>query len=161
MKAIKIGLALTLLIASSLLVAKDKVPTYKRAQAPIAQRVADLLARMTLDEKIAQLQSNWTVPFGPGGAAGIVKDGKIDEAIARQTLSNGLGTFVTLSLTASPTGVTCDVDHRRKRPVNPERSRLLRGNRLVQLGSRGIKTRRIGDRGGEHRAHAPDDVVTE
>ncbi len=36
------------------------VPPYRDARLPIAQRVLDLLARMTLEEKVAQLQSaNW------------------------------------------------------------------------------------------------------
>ncbi|WP_233886657.1 glycoside hydrolase family 3 N-terminal domain-containing protein [Paraburkholderia flagellata] len=36
-----------------------EVPVYRRADAPTGQRVADLLARMTLDEKIAQLHAAW------------------------------------------------------------------------------------------------------
>ncbi len=34
-------------------------PEYKDAQAPVAQRVEDLLGRMTLDEKIVQITSVW------------------------------------------------------------------------------------------------------
>lgn len=34
-------------------------PIYKNPQQPIQARVADLIARMTLDEKIAQLQTRW------------------------------------------------------------------------------------------------------
>jgi beta-glucosidase len=97
MKTLKIALGLAHLLASSLVAAKDEVPIYLRAGAPVGERVHDLLSRMTLEEKIAQLESNWTVPLFPGSAAGIVKDGKIDEAVARRTLSQGLGTFIPLS----------------------------------------------------------------
>ena len=38
---------------------KGGVPVYKQASAPVAARVEDLLGRMTLDEKIAQLQCVW------------------------------------------------------------------------------------------------------
>jgi hypothetical protein len=35
------------------------VPLYRNAQAPIPARVADLMARMTLPEKIAQIRTAW------------------------------------------------------------------------------------------------------
>jgi beta-glucosidase len=38
---------------------KGGAPVYKQAGAPVAARVEDLLGRMTLDEKIAQLQCVW------------------------------------------------------------------------------------------------------
>ena len=34
-------------------------PLYRNAQAPIPARVADLMARMTLPEKIAQIRAAW------------------------------------------------------------------------------------------------------
>ncbi|HEX9074267.1 MAG TPA: glycoside hydrolase family 3 N-terminal domain-containing protein, partial [Anaerolineae bacterium] len=37
----------------------DITPIYRNTSYPIAERVQDLLARMTLDEKIAQLGSCW------------------------------------------------------------------------------------------------------
>ena len=37
----------------------DTHPPYRNAQLPIAERVADLLARLTLEEKVAQLGSLW------------------------------------------------------------------------------------------------------
>ncbi|RIV81159.1 beta-glucosidase [Aurantiacibacter xanthus] len=39
--------------------AQGRAPLYKDAQAPVAARVADLLARMTLAEKIAQIRAVW------------------------------------------------------------------------------------------------------
>lgn len=35
------------------------VPVYKLASAPVNARIEDLLARMTLEEKIAQMQCVW------------------------------------------------------------------------------------------------------
>ena len=42
-----------------LLDAQTSVPIYRRADAPVDARVADLLSRMTLEEKVAQLQGIW------------------------------------------------------------------------------------------------------
>jgi beta-glucosidase len=68
----------------------SKLP-YRDASLPVEQRVADLLQRMTLDEKIQQLQGSWQNPsqvhdpklmfvgtkgeFLPGQAAILLKDG--------------------------------------------------------------------------------------
>jgi beta-glucosidase len=64
---------------------------YRDARVPVEQRLADLLGRMTLDEKIQQLQGSWQNPsqvhdpkllfvgpkgeFLPGQAAILLKDG--------------------------------------------------------------------------------------
>lgn len=75
------------------------IPLYKDPNASIEARVRDLLGRMTLDEKIAQLQGNSTLPsfpgnlLGPTPASGLFKDGDIDEAIARSALGKGIGAF--------------------------------------------------------------------
>ncbi len=45
----------TLLLALAALGAVAETPTYKRADAPVADRVADLLGRMTVEEKAGQL----------------------------------------------------------------------------------------------------------
>ncbi|HEY2023678.1 glycoside hydrolase family 3 N-terminal domain-containing protein [Paraburkholderia sp.] len=42
-----------------MLLRQSEVPLYRNAAAPVDERVADLLARMTLDEKIAQLHAAW------------------------------------------------------------------------------------------------------
>jgi beta-glucosidase len=79
--------------------AAEPSPLYKRADAPIAARVNDLLGRMTLEEKVSQLQSNSTlpgipgIPVGPRPAFGILKNGQIDDAKARQALGDGVGVF--------------------------------------------------------------------
>ena len=38
---------------------QEKTPDYKNAQLPVERRVADLLGRMTLEEKVAQLTCLW------------------------------------------------------------------------------------------------------
>ncbi|ADG20166.1 glycoside hydrolase family 3 N-terminal domain-containing protein [Paraburkholderia atlantica] len=42
-----------------MLLRQSEVPLYRNAAAAVEERVADLLARMTLDEKIAQLHAAW------------------------------------------------------------------------------------------------------
>jgi beta-glucosidase len=63
-------------------------PVYRDPTAPLEQRVEDLLARMTLDEKIAQLSSIWTRKnevFDPAG--------NFDPARARKLYPAGIGQF--------------------------------------------------------------------
>jgi beta-glucosidase-like glycosyl hydrolase len=43
----------------SMLLRQSEVPLYRNPAAAVEERVADLLARMTLDEKIAQLHAAW------------------------------------------------------------------------------------------------------
>ncbi|MEA1671796.1 glycoside hydrolase family 3 N-terminal domain-containing protein [Nitrospirillum sp. BR 11163] len=64
--------------------AADKPAIYKDAGAPVAARVDDLLARMTLDEKVAQLIAVWDhkpaifdagMNFDPAKASGVYPNG--------------------------------------------------------------------------------------
>lgn len=59
---------------------------YRDAGLPIEARVQDLLARMTLEEKIAQLRVMWIGKFGILDA-----DGSFSPTKARSPLANGLG----------------------------------------------------------------------
>ena len=68
---------------------------------------------MTLEEKVAQLQS-WStlppfLPIGKTPAFGIVKDGEIDDEIAKSAMPDGMGVFLLLSFTPT-TGVE-DAEH--------------------------------------------------
>lgn len=61
-------------------------PPYKNRSAPIVIRVRDLLARMTLEEKAAQMRCLWLGKFGI-----LDKAGHLDAAKAEKALSNGVG----------------------------------------------------------------------
>ncbi|HEX5048005.1 MAG TPA: glycoside hydrolase family 3 N-terminal domain-containing protein [Gammaproteobacteria bacterium] len=63
-------------------------PPYKDAKLPVEQRVADLVARMTLEEKVAQLVSVWLDKTQVFDA-----DLRFDAAKAQAKFPNGLGTF--------------------------------------------------------------------
>ncbi len=74
---------------------EDK-PLYQDKNAPIPERVRDLLGRMTLEEKVAQLQSGMNMPaFGPATSSLFAND-QLNEATVKQALSNGLGTYAFL-----------------------------------------------------------------
>jgi beta-glucosidase len=70
---------------------------YKDPNAPISNRVHDLLGQMTVEEKVAQLESNWTMPAFPGFKAPSPFEGDhLNEAIVKKMAANGLGTFAQL-----------------------------------------------------------------
>ena len=81
-------------LASSLLATATPIfgalpgTSYKDASLPLAARVHDLLGRMTLDEKAAQLCSSW---FGKGRL--LDAQGNFSEAKAVTSLANGIGQF--------------------------------------------------------------------
>jgi beta-glucosidase len=75
---------------------QSSAPVYKDSKAPVPQRVRDLLGKMTLEEKVAQVQSQWTLPgLGPGIPVVFEKD-HLNEAVVKPMLSNGIGTFAFL-----------------------------------------------------------------
>ncbi|MDR3494196.1 MAG: glycoside hydrolase family 3 N-terminal domain-containing protein [Ancalomicrobiaceae bacterium] len=67
--------------------------SYKDPSRPVADRVADLVARMTIDEKIAQLHSFWLI-LSPDGEHRVRSDaftGSSDASKVRELLRHGLG----------------------------------------------------------------------
>jgi beta-glucosidase len=64
------------------------VPVYKDARQPVAARVDDLLRRMTLDEKVAQLETVWEQKAKLQTA-----DGDFSPALASKNFPNGIGGF--------------------------------------------------------------------
>ena len=58
-------------------------PRYRNATQSLEERVRDLLSRMTLDEKLAQLGGVWST--------GLIEDGQFSEARAREKLAQGTG----------------------------------------------------------------------
>src|SRR5215213_9886662 len=63
------------------------LPRYRDASAPIAKRVADLLSRMTLEEKAAQMTCVWRQK----DTLLLDERGNLDEAKARQHFGHGYG----------------------------------------------------------------------
>jgi beta-glucosidase len=68
--------------------AQPERPLYKDARQPVEKRVDDLLARMTLEEKIAQLETIWEQKAKLQTA-----DGHFDAARASTNFPNGIGGF--------------------------------------------------------------------
>ena len=54
-RALPLGVLSGMLAAAAALIEAQSPPLYRQAAAPMDARVADLLARMTLEEKVAQL----------------------------------------------------------------------------------------------------------
>ena len=69
-------------------------PVYKDADAAIPDRVHDLLVRMTLEEKVAQLESQWVLSvLGPTKMSSIFEGDRVNDAKVRKFAANGLGTY--------------------------------------------------------------------
>jgi beta-glucosidase len=88
MKYIVIFLTIFLVACSS-----DKQPKYKDASLSPDVRAADLVSRMTLEEKIAQLHS-----FGTRDTTLFDKDGNFTGGNAAEILNRGVGTFFSPAL---------------------------------------------------------------
>ena len=70
-------------------VVEQTEPLYRDPTVPVDERVADLLARMTLDEKVAQLGSRWVFELADG-------DGLVEQRGAGY-LAHGLGQVTRIS----------------------------------------------------------------
>jgi beta-glucosidase len=91
--------AVSLLVAGLVLNGQDRL-TYRDASRPVNERVADLLGRMTLDEKIAQLQGIWNQTSRIQNA-----DGTFNAGGAKAVLGNGIGQVSRPSeIARTPTG---------------------------------------------------------
>lgn len=66
----------------------NSAPLYKDASQPVDRRVDDLLRRMTLDEKVAQLETVWESKAKLQTASG-----DFSPALASQNFPNGIGGF--------------------------------------------------------------------
>jgi beta-glucosidase len=71
-------------------------PSYKNANLPIDERVKDLLGRMTLEEKVAQMMAMWMEK--PNDNSKVPKEqlplgGTFSPEIAKQKMPNGMGQF--------------------------------------------------------------------
>src|SRR3974390_2256983 len=73
-----------LLLALTTAFAQTATPPYKNSSLSVDERVKDLLGRMTLEEKVAQMESTWQ-NYGypqPSSAYFVTGDGKLDVAKA-------------------------------------------------------------------------------
>jgi beta-glucosidase len=68
--------------------AELQMPLYKDPRQPVAKRVDDLLARMTLEEKVAQLETVWD-----SKAKLQTADGTFSPELASKNFPNGIGGF--------------------------------------------------------------------
>jgi len=66
---------------------KESEPMYKNPNIPVDERVEDLVSRMTLDEKIAQIMCIW----GMKQQLILNEDGSFDEQKAAQNIPHGIG----------------------------------------------------------------------
>src|SRR5664279_1523313 len=85
-------IAFCLLILCSIVGYAQQLP-YKNPSLPVEERVKDLLGRMTLEEKVAQMESTWQNRGYPQSESAyfMTADGKLDVAKAKVILKNGLG----------------------------------------------------------------------
>src|SRR5262249_26374259 len=84
-----IGGSLLMAAACALAAGTASKPLYKDAKASVDERVEDLLSRMTLDEKIAQITAIWNRK-----GALLTPAGDFDPAKARSLYPVGIGHFV-------------------------------------------------------------------
>jgi beta-glucosidase len=85
----------TCLIFTSLAWSQEaRKATYKNPDATISDRVKDLLGRMTLEEKVAQLEGGLNIPsFGSIKLATIFDQDQLNEGMLKKFAGNGLGTY--------------------------------------------------------------------
>ena len=75
----------------------DAKAVYKDPHAAVADRVHDLLSKMTVEEKVAQLESSWTLPsLGGFKFPSAIDQDHVNEVIAKRIAGNGLGTYAFL-----------------------------------------------------------------
>jgi beta-glucosidase len=70
---------------------------YRDPKAPVAERVKDLLGRMTIEEKVAQLECEINKPSIAGmHVEASIENDHLNEALVKKIFANGLGTYAFL-----------------------------------------------------------------
>jgi beta-glucosidase len=102
-------------------------PVYMNPDAPIADRARDLLKRMTLEEKVAQLESFTNKPVVPGMHLDTAVEGDhLSEAVLKKYFVNGMGTYAFMDeFSGMSGGVRSGAEHR-----NLIQSWVLKNTRL-------------------------------
>jgi beta-glucosidase len=106
--------------------------TYQNPDAPVDSRVRDLLSRMTLEEKVAQLESFTNKPVLPGTHLETAIEGDhLNEVVLRKIFANGLGTYAFMDEFAGLSGdANSGAEHR-----NLLQQWVLKNTRLVYQSS--------------------------
>src|SRR5208337_2213877 len=129
-KAAFFVLCLFLILASPARSQEEAKVVYKNPNAAIPNRVRDLLSKMTVEEKVAQLESGWNLPgFGSFKLPTIFEQDHLNEAMVKKIAGNGLGTYAFLDEFLGTSG-----------PANPR----LGAQRRNLLQSWVIKNTRLG-----------------
>src|SRR5580692_1051898 len=96
-RALLFVLCLFSILASPVRSQQDAKAIYKDPNAAIPDRVHDLLTRMTVEEKVAQLESDWNLPaFGALKMPSIFEQDHLDDAMVKKVAGHGLGTYAFL-----------------------------------------------------------------
>jgi beta-glucosidase len=98
MKKVLLCLACLISVFGSLGLSQDNSKAiYKDPNAPVPDRMRDLLGKMTVEEKVAQLESGWTMPSIAGFKfPSIFEEDHLNEALVKKVAGNGLGTYAFL-----------------------------------------------------------------
>ncbi len=91
-----------------------QIPLYRDPAKPTADRVRDLISRMTLDEKVAQLESDFNRPLILGSnAESAIQGDQLNEPYVRKRFANGLGTYAFLDEFVGASGdASAGAEHR-------------------------------------------------
>lgn len=90
-------------LLASLTVLRAQTPPYRDARRPVAERVADLLSRMSAEEKVSQLVGLWQQTAGIEN-----ENGRFDPSKAKAALAHGIGQISRPSEIASRAGGRAD-----------------------------------------------------
>jgi beta-glucosidase len=96
-KAVGCVLKLSMILASTAWSQEGSKAIYKDPNAPIHDRVHDLLGKMTVEEKVAQLEGGWNLPaFGSIKLPTIFEQDHLNEVMVKKMAGDGLGTYAFL-----------------------------------------------------------------
>jgi beta-glucosidase-like glycosyl hydrolase len=89
-------------------------PLYRDAKIPVSERVRDLLSRMTIEEKVAQLECATNKPVVPGMRLESALEGDhLNETLLKKVFANGMGTYAFMDEFAGMSGdAHSGADHR-------------------------------------------------
>ena len=89
-------------------------PVYMNSDAPISDRVKDVLNRMTVEEKVAQLESFTNKPVVPGMHLETAVEGDhLNDSVLKKYFANGMGTYAFMDEFSGMSGdVLSGAEHR-------------------------------------------------